>query len=495
MTHLSLMRASTLVLICTLLFLLSAGQTIHACFAYVRRDGASRWLRVWYEAMLATHLVLACAVANSAIENQGAIVIWLHPVLLLVEPLLWANAVATVLGLLYAARMRRPWMAAELALLACCTPPAISAMGRASSILLVVDVSYFAARVGATLALDVRDSMASVSRLSLVDALDALPEGVMWMNGDCAVLFMNDAMRESLVRLGLTTDLADARGLWPRVRSLAREASADRLLVEVDGETTRLFVRDRVVLRKTPCVRVMALDVTEEAAINARLESINRLLEAANEELRTSLARVQKVAEAEAIVRMKVRVHDTIGSRLSVLHRFLEDDRDDPEALERITGFLNGIMDDLVETDRPSASAGLKSICSAFSLVGVDVRVTGELPADETVARAFAEIVLEAVTNAAKHAQARHVSVRLQGRPDGESSLVVRNDGDVPDVIVEGTGIPGMRRVAESVGATLSVSAGPPFVVKAVLLPRDGGAVAAREGESVKEAQGERGLA
>ena len=121
--------------------------------------------------------------------------------------------------------------------------------------------------------------------------------------------------------------------------------------------------------------------------------------------------------------------------------------------------------------------------------------MTGELPADETVARAFAEIVLEAVTNAAKHAQARHVSVRLQGRPDGESSLVVRNAGDVPDVIGEGTGIPGMRRVAESVGATLSVSAGPPFVVKAVLLPRDGGAVAAREGESVKEAQGERGLA
>jgi signal transduction histidine kinase len=105
--------------------------------------------------------------------------------------------------------------------------------------------------------------------------------------------------------------------------------------------------------------------------------------------------------------------------------------------------------------------------------VGVEVRVVGELPSDETVARAFAEIVLEAVTNAAKHAQARRVDVRVCRGPGGAVALSVTNDGCVPEEIVEGTGIPGMRRIAAAVGASFDVSAGPPFSVE-VVLPASG---------------------
>lgn len=133
-------------------------------------------------------------------------------------------------------------------------------------------------------------------------------------------------------------------------------------------------------------------------------------------------------------------------------------------------------MDDLAEKDLPSARAGLESIRSAFSLVGVEVRLVGELPEDEAVARAFVEIALEAVTNAAKHAQARRVDVRICRGPGGAASLAVTNDGCVPEGIVEGTGIPGMRRVAAAVGATLAVSVGPPFSVEVTLPPSGAGA-------------------
>lgn len=503
MSHLFSMRVSTLLVICGVSCLLTAGQTIHACFASVRQDGRPHWLCVWYEAMLAVHLLFVCTVSNSVMENQGIVLLWLHPVLLRVEPLLWANVLIATLGGVCAFRLRRPWMAAESVLLACCTPPVIDAMGEGSSLLLIVDVSFFAARVLATLALDIRNSKTSVSRLSVIDALDALHEGVMWVSERGEVLFMNDAMRGSLTRLGLSTDLADARGLWGRLEGQAREVAVDQLLVDVDNETTCLFVRDKAVLRRTPCERVMAFDVTEEVAINARLESVNRLLEAANEELRASMMQVRKVAEAEAIMRMKARVHDTIGSRLSILHRFLEDDRDDPESLERITGLLNGIVDDLAETDLPAASAGLESIRSAFSLVGVEVRIVGELPADEAVARAFAEIVLEAVTNAAKHAQARRVDVRICRGPGDAVALSVTNDGCVPEEIVEGTGIPGMRRIAAAVGASFDVSAGPPFSVEVVLpASEDGtvseawaGALGSEDQAFTSETQDERGRA
>lgn len=491
MSHLYAMRSSALMLICVLFFLLSAGQTIHACFTTMQRGAALRRLGIAYEVALVVHLVLACAVANSAMENQGVFILWLHPVVLPVVPLLWANAVAAVMGGIRAVRLHRWSALAEVALLACCTPVAIGAMGQGSQALLAVDASYFAARVAATLAFDLHDSKTSVSRLSIVDALDALPEGVMWVSERGEVLFMNDAMRGSLTSLGLATDLADARGLWGRLESHAREAAHDRLIIETDPQTVRLFVRDAVALRNRRCRRIMALDVTEEATLNARLESVNRLLESANEELRASMLQVKRVAEEEAVMRMRTRVHDTVGSRLSILHRYLEDGREDPQTLEKVTGLLSSIVDDLAEPSRPAASAGLASICNAFSLVGVEVRVTGELPADEAVACAFAEIVLEAVTNAAKHAQAAHVDVRLGGGGHGEALLVVTNDGGVPDAIVEGTGIPGMRQMATAVGATFSVSVGPPFAVEVTLPPRD---VTGNSSERIlPETQNERG--
>lgn len=234
MSHLYAMRSSALMLICVLFYLLSAGQTIHACFTTMQRGAALRRLGIAYEVALVVHLVLACAVANSAMENQGVFILWLHPVVLPVVPLLWANAVAAVMGGIRAVRLHRWSALAEVALLACCTPVAIGAMGQGSQALLAVDASYFAARVAATLAFDLHDSKTSVSRLSIVDALDALPEGVMWVSERGEVLFMNDAMRGSLISLGLATDLADARGLWGRLESHARQAAHDRLIIETD---------------------------------------------------------------------------------------------------------------------------------------------------------------------------------------------------------------------------------------------------------------------
>ena len=92
------------------------------------------------------------------------------------------------------------------------------------------------------------------------------------------------------------------------------------------------------------------------------------------------------------------------------------------------------------------------------------------MPADEAVAAAFAEIVLEAATNAAKHAQATRVIVRLEGTGGAEGALLtVTNDGASPAEVVEGTGIPGMRRAAAEVGATFEICSTHPFTVRAAL--------------------------
>ena len=172
------------------------------------------------------------------------------------------------------------------------------------------------------------------------------------------------------------------------------------------------------------------------------------------------------VAQDEAIVRMKARVHDTIGQRLSILHRFLEAENPTPEALGEVKRLAGSIVDDLSEPETPDRASQLDSIVGAFALIGIEVCVKGSLPEDDDAASVFVNIVREAATNAAKHAQAKHVDVNIS-RIGNVTLLRVVNDGmPAPANLRMGCGIPGMRRAAEAIGGTFDVSSNDPFTIE-----------------------------
>ena len=158
----------------------------------------------------------------------------------------------------------------------------------------------------------------------------------------------------------------------------------------------------------------MCLDVTESIAANNALVQTNRELEAAATELRARLADVDRAAEASAYLRMRSRVHDVVGQRLSILHRYLEMGKTDPASVDELERLLSSVMTDLRQDSGRDAAAELDAIVSAFSLVGVRVEVEGELPRRPEVAAAFVRVVREACTNSCRHAHAKRVFVNLQ---------------------------------------------------------------------------------
>ena len=115
--------------------------------------------------------------------------------------------------------------------------------------------------------------------------------------------------------------------------------------------------------------------------------------------------------------------------------------------------------------------------------MSVQIDVEGELPNDARVAAAFLQIIREASTNATKHAQAHQVHVRLwqEGTEDGAvARMVFSNDGaPAPVSYREGTGIPGMRHVAQNLGGSLEVHTAPPFTLT-VSIPLASSATAQR---------------
>ena len=455
-------------------YIVAGGQLLHVLFLSTRRGARPFSFIKLYEVLLFVHLLLAAGTANSVHSGYGVALFRLKAFSFPIESLLWIDAAAALLGLALAIAYRRPIMTSEIALLALITPPFIDVLGHLVPYLLIGDAAFFVFRVGAALTLDVRAGRRSVSRLSIIDSIRALPEGVICADDEGRILFMNESMRSCLTALGFAGDLAETRGVWDDLEKAANKAEggSDAVLpegirLEISPDETRLFMRDRVRLGHKEYRRMVAFDVTEEESINSDIERMNHFLDVANTELVAAVENAREVSRNEAILRMRSRVHDTVGQRLSILHRYLEDDDPDPEKLACVVDLARTVVEDLAEPDDIDAESALRAIESSFSLVGIAISVEGQLPCRPEVAIAFVDVVREAATNAAKHGQAHRVDVRL-GESSGFYTLSVQNDGAAArGEVREGTGFPSMRQTLARVGGTLSIVSTSPFTIEA----------------------------
>ena len=337
--------------------------------------------------------------------------------------------------------------------------------------------------------MDVRNRQEDITAFSTIETINVIPVGILYLDPRGRPLLMNRCMRKNLVELHMPTDLGDMSGTWNDLRKLSMqmpESSRNRVrinldrfgearvVVEVSPAEIRLFVHDDVMVSGRSFERIIGLDVTEYAHAHDRLAQANHLLELAGQELQAQIEEVKKVADNAAYLRMRARVHDVIGQRLSILHRYLEEGRLDDESLEQIDPLLRSIAADLRSGGDAEPTEQLGDIVHAFGLVSVQIDVEGALPEDVRVAAAFLQIIREASTNATKHAQAHRVHVRLwqEMSEDGAvARMTVSNDGaPAPVSYREGTGIPGMRHVAQNLGGSLEVHAAPPFTL-AVSIP------------------------
>lgn len=402
-------------------------------------------------------------------------------------PMLWLNvALFAVVGV-QAIRMRNRASALFAGLMLLSVPPVASALGGWWNLACALDLAAFLGLSAAQLRSDARRRREGPTQASVAEAMKVLSVGMLVTDGRGGSVFMNDAMRHQLEDLGLPTDLGDLSDVWDRAREHAVSleelgvrsdvplpselgAGDDRILVRRADGRVILGMIERPSMRGRG-TRAFSLDVTQLVEAERELSLANAELARVNAEMVAQLVDVQAVSRQVAFLRMRAAVHDVIGQRLSILQRYLESDRVDEASTERLRELMDSVLGDLRDATGGDFAERLDDVVDAFSLVDVDVIVGGELPDDQAVANALVRIVREASTNACRHGQARRVWVRL-GEEERKgrvcSTLEVSDDGEPPEgEVLEGTGIPGMRRAAEELGGELVVQPGPPFVVRA----------------------------
>ena len=335
-------------------------QTIHVPLIASRRMPYSRIAVCIYEASLVVHLAI---VADIILASTGSRLL-VSPFLIAqaLEGVLWLNLLLVAFGVCLAVHYRRPCMIFELMLVAASIPPVVKLLGPAWVGAAIIEGAFFLFRSISALLLDARHRQEDITAFSTIETINVIPVGILYLDLQGRPLLMNRCMRSNLTGLHLPTDLRDMSETWNELRRLgAKESDGKgegrrldlarfgdaRSVVEISPSEIRLFVRDNLIISGRPFERIIGLDVTEYAHAYDRLAHANHLLELAAKELRVQIEEVKKVADNAAYLRMRARVHDVIGQRLSIMHRYLEEGRLDDESLEQIEPLLRSIAIDL----------------------------------------------------------------------------------------------------------------------------------------------------
>jgi signal transduction histidine kinase len=195
----------------------------------------------------------------------------------------------------------------------------------------------------------------------------------------------------------------------------------------------------------------------------------------AQDELNASRARIVTAAD-DARRRIERDLHDGVQQRLVSLGLHLRavqagvpaDLVPLKEQISDLAGSVTGISEDLQELSRGIHPAVLSrgglvpaiKVLARRSAIPVELLIGSHRRLPDPVEVAAYYVVAEALTNAAKHAQASmaEVCVDTEGQ---DLQLSIRDDGIGGADAAKGSGITGMRDRVEALGGTLSISSHP----------------------------------
>lgn len=196
-------------------------------------------------------------------------------------------------------------------------------------------------------------------------------------------------------------------------------------------------------------------------------------LVAVNAHLLATRSLLAESARDQERLRLSRELHDVAGHKLTALKLNLTALARDPalgarrevtvaaQLADELLGDIRGVVRQLRLHEGMALEAAIRQLAAPLPRPRVHVAVAPDARVDSVAqAEAVVRAVQEALTNAARHADADNVWVEL--RRDGDRiALRVRDDGRAGGAVVDGHGLTGMRERLAALGGGLSVARRP----------------------------------
>jgi len=316
----------------------------------------------------------------------------------------------------------------------------------------------------------IADFRKNITGLSVKEALDQLPDGMLFAGSGGRPVSVNRQARKIIGGLGLSPyDRIDV--LWDKLAChpdrLKGDDGQDGLLICLKEGLCFYFLKYPIEIKHRRFTQLYLRDVTKEFCVSRQIEDENRRLEENALELKRLLALAEENARRKEILDSRARLHDILSQRLSLTHVLLSGLEKKPvkKQLEEIKGLLASVGQDLFYEPELTPQVRLEQLVRIYRTIGIDIAFEGRLPASDKISDVFVKILREALSNALRHAGATRIFVRFD-EGGSDHGMTVSNNGYCPsEPPKEGNGIQNMRARLESLDGSLTIKTECEFVI------------------------------
>lgn len=293
------------------------------------------------------------------------------------------------------------------------------------------------------------------------DAFDNLPSGVCFFDRNGIVTLCNRQMYRLVFAL-TGRDLQNLNELQELMNGIPKNGTREADVFLPEGGGAWRFSSECIETADGGrYTQIVASDVTELYERQKELERDNLKLAEAGARLRRLSANIAAVTREEEILSMKMRVHDDIGRSVIATRQLLRQNR--PAGELDLSAWKNAIR--LLKRDSENAKDkdALTQLMEAAAGIGIKIRLDGKLPGDTAVAYLLLTAMRECATNAARHALATELYVKLKSESSTATASITNNGKPPSGELTEGGGLGALRTRVEKAGGEMTICSSPRF--------------------------------
>ena len=293
------------------------------------------------------------------------------------------------------------------------------------------------------------------------EAFDNLPSGVCFFDNHGIVTLCNRQMHRLVFEL-TGRDLQSLYELRALMEGSPRRGAREQnLFLLEDGSVWRFSEEAVCAADGAQYTQVVASNVTVLYEKQKELEQNNMELAERGKRLRRLSSAVAAVTREEEILSMKMRVHDDIGRSVIATRRLLQQGL--PAQELDLSTWKNAIHLLKRESESPKDKDALTQLVEAAAGIGITIHLDGTLPGQAAAAYLLITAMRECATNAARHAGATELYVRVT-QIQGIARARITNNGTPPQgPVSEGGGLSALRARVEKAGGDMEVRHTPNF--------------------------------
>lgn len=297
------------------------------------------------------------------------------------------------------------------------------------------------------------------------DALHVLSYGVLFANKKGQIIFINKQMYNFMALVGINPRVKVNRIVkaLKDKEDTSKKLSNDTIVISLKKMTLSFTIKRE----KKIITQIICSNITQEVNVLKELEYTSNELNLIQNDLKSAIEDINKVEKEKEILLLKGNLHDSMSQRLSILHCYIIENKG--EDIKQIKNLISSMLFEMYDASLLSIEDRLEQLIKSFAIIGVDLKVDGNLPKENGKANFALKVIRECTTNALRHGQASEVDVTINEIENNRYALTISNNGLASEDYVEGNGIKSIKYQLSQIGGSIKITSYPEFKIDFII--------------------------